>query len=65
MVLPAQYGPVFDEVAVGTGLTVTTAFALAEQPDVVPVTVYVVVTVGFAITLVPVVALNPVEGLHA
>jgi len=36
------------------------------QPEeFVPVTVYVVVEDGFAVTLAVLVALNPVEGLHA
>jgi hypothetical protein len=37
---------------------------VAVHPLVVPVTVYVVVTVGFAVTVAPVVEDNPVEGLH-
>lgn len=34
------------------------------QPPVVPVTVYVVVVAGFAVTVEPVVALSPVAGLQ-
>src|SRR6185312_11459937 len=50
---------------VGFGFTVTVTCCVAEQPeDVVPVTVYVVVLVGLAVTLAVFVALNPVDGLH-
>jgi hypothetical protein len=48
----------------GGGLTVTVTCAVAEHPPDVPVTVYVVVLAGFAVTEEPVVALNPVAGLH-
>lgn len=34
------------------------------QPPVLPVTEYVVVDEGVAVTLVPVVPLNPVPGVH-
>ncbi len=45
---------------------VTVAVAVFVQPlPSVPVTVYVVVEVGFAVTLAPVVALNAVAGDHA
>lgn len=37
---------------------------MAEHPLDVPVTVYVIVAVGFAVTEEPVVELNPVAGLH-
>ena len=48
---------------VGNGLTVTVTVVVPTQPAAeVPVTVYVVVVVGFAVTLAPVVALNPVAG---
>jgi len=50
---------------VGVGLTVTVTLAEFPQSPVVPVTVYEVVTAGVAVTGVPVVALNPVAGLHA
>ena len=46
------------------GLTVTVTVAVLEQPEVVPVTVYVVVEPGLAVTEEPVVALRPVPGLH-
>jgi hypothetical protein len=50
-------------VSVGNGKTVTTAVAVFKQPlAAVPVTVYVVVVVGFAVTLAPDVALSPVLG---
>jgi hypothetical protein len=46
--------------------SVTTTVVVFVQPVavIVPVTVYVVVIVGLAITDVPVVALNPVAGVH-
>lgn len=48
---------------VGTGFTLTCLVAWSVQPLAsVPVTVYVTVVVGDAVTLVPVVALNPVAG---
>ena len=52
------------EPALTTGVvfTVTVTLALLLQPLVVPVTVYVVVVDGFAVTLAPVVAESPVEG---
>lgn len=49
-------------VTVGVGFTVTRAVAEAVHEPVVPITVYVVVTVGLAVTVAPVVALNPVDG---
>lgn len=50
-------------VTVGIALTVTVTVAVLTQPfDPVPVTVYVVVAAGVAVTLVPVVALNAVAG---
>jgi hypothetical protein len=50
-------------VTVGNGKTVTTAVAVFKHPfAAVPVIVYVVVVVGFAVTLAPVVALSPVLG---
>jgi len=55
----------FADVIVGTGFTVTVTVVEPMQPEaVVPFTVYVVVAAGFAVTLVPVVALNPVAGDH-
>jgi hypothetical protein len=50
---------------VGFGLTVTVTDALLVHPiPSVPVTVYIVVEVGFAVTFAPVVGDNPAEGLH-
>ena len=37
----------------GSGLTVIVTFAVPVQPAVVPVTVYVVVVVGVAVTVFP------------
>ena len=52
-------------VVTGIGLTVTITVAELVQPAAeVPVTVYVVVAAGFAVTEVPVVALKPVAGAH-
>lgn len=49
----------------GAGLTVTVTCAVAVHPlDDVPVTVYVVVEVGDAVTDAPVVLLSPVGGLQ-
>ena len=49
-------------VTLGNGFTVTVTWAV--QPPGVPVTVYVVVVAGDAVTVEPVVLLKPVEGLH-
>jgi len=50
---------------VGVGFTVMVNVELSTQPlPDVPTRVYVVVEVGLAVTVVPVVALNPVAGLH-
>jgi len=51
-------------VMTGSGLTVTVTCAVCVHPLRVPVTVYVVVVVGLAVTLAPVVLLNPVGGDH-
>ena len=48
---------------VGKGLTVTVTAAVFTQP-LLPVTVYVVVEVGLAVTFAPVVADKPVPGAH-
>lgn len=48
----------------GLGFTVIIAVSDAEQPPLVPVTVYVVVEVGLAFTLEPVLALSPDDGDH-
>jgi len=49
---------------VGAGFTLTITVAVLLQPAVVPVTVYVTVPEGLAVTLVPVVADKPVAGAH-
>ena len=50
-------------VIAGNGFTVTVTVAVLLQPiEFVPVTVYVVVTAGVAVTFTPVVADNPVDG---
>jgi hypothetical protein len=49
-------------VTVGKGVTVTVTAAVFEHPRDVPVTVYVLVTVGVATGVALVVLLNPVEG---
>ena len=50
---------------IGTEVIVTITVAVSEQvAELLPTTVYVVVTVGFAVTVEPVVALNPVDGDH-
>jgi hypothetical protein len=51
-------------VIVGVGFTVTVDVMEEVQVALVPTIVYVVVTVGFAVTLVPVVPLKPVAGLQ-
>ena len=52
-------------VATGVSFTVTVTVPVLTHPFAsVPVTVYVVVVVGLAVTAAPVVADNPVEGLH-
>jgi hypothetical protein len=60
-VLPAHIVGEFT-VTVGVGLTVTVVVLTPEQTPVVPVTVYTVVAVGLAVTLVPEVPLRPVPG---
>jgi hypothetical protein len=51
-------------VTVGKGLTVNVTVAVLVHPEVVPVTVYVVVAPGAAVTDAPVVTLKPVLGAH-
>jgi hypothetical protein len=58
---PAEGGVTVTE---GNGFTVTLTVAVLIHPPVVPVTVYVVVVPGVAVTEAPVVALKPVPGLH-
>jgi hypothetical protein len=47
-----------------TPLTVTVTWAVLLQLPVVPVTVYIVVDAGPAVTIAPEVADNPVDGAH-
>ena len=52
-----------DVLIVGSGFTVMVRVAVFTQPlALVPLTVYVVVTVGEAVTFAPVVTLRPVDG---
>lgn len=46
----------------GAGFTVTATVEVPVQPEVFPVTVYVVFDAGFALTVAKLVALNPVPG---
>ena len=65
IVFPMQIALLETPPKVATGLTVTvTNVKLIHPPASVPVTVYVVVTAGFAETLVPVVEDKPAAGLH-
>ena len=57
-----QSGPTGVIVTVGNGFTVTVTVAVLLHPAVVPVTVYVVVAPGLAVTVAPVVADSPVAG---
>lgn len=61
VLLPLQIVAEFT-VTTGFGFTVTLQVLVPTHEPVVPVTVYTVVTVGLAVTLAPVVALNPVAG---
>ena len=62
---PLQIAAGVGTLTTGSGLTVTVTCVVAEQPLAsVPVTVYVVVEDGLAVTLEPVVALRLVDGLH-
>src|ERR1700752_3997221 len=53
-----------EAVTTGIGFTVTVTCVVAVQPSVLPVTVYVVVEVGLAVTVEPMLALKLVAGLH-
>ena len=65
VVPPAQILSLPVILAVKEPPTVITAVEVLLQPDAdVPVTVYVIVLPGLAVTLAPVVALKPVPGLH-
>ena len=61
---PAHIGAGVVTVITGSGLTVTVTCAVAVHPFEVPVTVYVVVAVGFAVTGEPVELLKLPEGLQ-
>jgi hypothetical protein len=61
---PEQTGGTDETVPSGLSITVTVTVVELEQLPVVPVTVYVVVTVGFALTVAPVVIERPVAGLQ-
>jgi len=62
--LPTQRFPVV-LIADGEAFTVAVTVALLEHPlPLVPVTVYVVVTEGLAVMVVPIVADNPAGGVH-
>ena len=53
------------KVANGRLFTLTVTSSVVTQPSlVVPVTVYVVVELGLAVTVVPVVVFNPIDGLQ-
>jgi hypothetical protein len=60
---PAQTVEEFT-VTTGKRFTVTVEVPVPSQPLSVPVTVYVVVLAGLAVTVAPVVALNPVDGVQ-
>jgi hypothetical protein len=63
--VPAQIAISAPALISGNGLTVTVKVVVPEQPTPeVPVIVYVVVEVGFAVTVPPVVAERPVAGLQ-
>ena len=62
---PEQIATFEPPLMVGSVFTLTVTIAVLEQPAaLVPVTVYVVVEPGLAVTLVPVVADKPVPGDH-
>jgi len=53
-----------EKLTTGSWLTLTVTCAVDVHPFKFPVTIYVVVETGFAVTLVPVVELNAVDGVH-
>lgn len=63
-VVPLQPPPLLPALTEGSELTLTVTIALPLQPAVLPVTVYVVVVEGEAVTLLPVVAERPAPGDH-
>ncbi len=63
--VPLQTVTLDPAVMVGAAFTITVFVAVFEQPlALVPVTVYVTVVVGDALTVAPVVAESPVFGAH-
>jgi hypothetical protein len=61
-----MFGFLLIEIAVGVGFTVIATVLVAVHPAaLVPVTVYVLVDVGLAVTVSPVVADKPVAGDQA
>ena len=63
--LPLHIGEGVGAVIVGGGFTVTDTVVVFTQPlPSVPVMVYVELIVGLAVTVEPVVALKPVDGVH-
>jgi hypothetical protein len=62
---PVQMVMFGETVTTGMGFMVTVTCTVDVHPDASPVTVYVVVEAGFAVTDEPVVALRLDEGLHA
>jgi hypothetical protein len=65
VLLPLHIVTLGETVTVGFGRTITsTVVELLHPVKLVPVTVYVVLTSGFAVTVAPVVADNPAAGLH-
>jgi hypothetical protein len=64
LLLPAQTVGSEESVPVGPSITFTVTVVDDEQPPVVPVTVYIVVAVGYAITVAPVVIERLSAGLH-
>ena len=59
---PVQMATPEPALTTGVVFAVTVTLPVLLQPLVVPVTVYVVVVDGFAVTLAPVVADSPVDG---
>ena len=62
--VPPQTVALFDEEITGTDFTVTAIDFVDEQPLLVPVTTYVVVFDGVAMTVLPVATLRPDVGLQ-
>ena len=62
--MPEQIICVAAGVTIGIGFTMTESMVLPIQPVevILPIIVYTVVVIGFAVTTAPVEALRPVEG---